>query len=358
MWLVLIPDIVTILCANLTAGFFIASKIGFEQLPFFLVVSICSLIATCYSKWNNTEKHQWFIIPFAYSMISWMLFIANNPLFTTPFHPEYFFLGLLLLAGICLTRQNNFAGIYSLMFILLLGLLVGIYQIYKLLTNSLPENSEWNYFSAIIIVVTNIYMVYRVFFTKYRVINLDGEASKRYLHLWFSFLSVLLILSISIIAASNALTPSFCCIFLACFISLLIWRFVTVDKKIPNINSNILLIMGLLAINWQEKAFFQFGARVGSLLNTLDYTTIENSVILISAMFGCTKVYQQSRLASLFPLTICMYVILNQPLNYIYPIIENNQYHLGYHYFPGMWTALLSVPIATRCLLRILTRSN
>ena len=358
MWLTLISDVVTILCANLTVGFFIATKIGFEQLPVFLIVTICSLITTCYLKWKNTENCNWFIILFAYSMISWMLFIADNSLVTTPFHPEYLFLGLLSLAGIYLTKENSFIGIYSLIFVLLSGLLIGIYQIYKLLNNSLPNNSEWGYLSAIIIILTNIVMMYKVFFIQYKINPVEEKTSLRYLNLWFSFFSVLLVLSISMIVASNALTPNFCSMFLAFFISLLIWRFMKVVKKIPNINSDILLIVGLLAINWQEKAFFQFGARVGILLNTLDYTAIENSVILITAMFGCIKTYQQSRLASLFPLTICLYVILNQPFNYIYPIIENSQYHLGYHYFPGMWTALLSVPVAVRCFVKLMPIFN
>lgn len=342
------------MCASLTVGFFITTKLGTKFGVSFLIFSLSSLIGAFYLKNKIDSNSRILIISFGYSIISWIFFIAANPLFQMPFHPEYLFLGLLLSGGTLLVKQS-FVGIHTLIFTLLTGLIAGIYQLYKVSSGALQNISDWHYISAMMIIIVNIRMLYNLFFRKYSESCIIMKPSLKHLNLWFSLLLVLWILSITMVITANALTPGFICILLASIISLLIWRFRRVDATV-NINKELLLIIVLLTINFQEKAFFQFAPRVGVLLNTLDYSIIENSAVLIIGVLAIIKISQENLLGELFSLVICLYIILNQPLNYIYPFIENNHYHFGIHYFPGVWTALLSVPVAVKCLLKIIVK--
>lgn len=355
MWTILLTELITIICASLTVGFFIATKLGTEFLPSFLIVSLCSLIGAFYVKDKIDSNIRVLAIPFGYSILSWIFFIADNPLFETPFHPEYFFLGLLLFGGMFLVKQSV-TGIYTLNFTLLAGLIAGIYQLYKLSTGTFGNISDWYYVSALMVISVNVRVLFNIFIRKYSITYAPIKFSLKYLNLWFSLLLVLWVLSITTLVAANALTPGFICILFAFIASLFIWKFKRIGSKV-NIEELLLMTL-LLTINFQEKAFFQFAPRVGILLNTLDYSTIENSLVLIVAMLAVIKTFQKNPLGSFFSVMICLYIILNQPLNYIYPFIENNHYHQGIHYFPGLWTALLPVPIAVKCLLRIISQQR
>lgn len=341
-----------------TVAILLLTKVNGAYCIYFLIISITALLIHLYL-FKKFDNYNQIFISYNYCIIGFYLFSMLNYFssYNLLFNENIFF-AIILLGSFYLIKKSQI-GLYSVIFCSLLGLTFSLFELYNLVTG-FNSNKLLNLFSVVLIFYLSLKCIYNLFSnlipTKTMITT---HHDMNYINLWTILSLSIVSLVACVILSQSKPTPEFIVLIIAVFSGLILWRKRSTPLTSTTITSDYLLMIVFLLVNLQEKSFFQFGPRVSILFTANDISTIQNYVIIIIAIFGVIKLWQRNSLGNLLLGTTSLYLILNQPLHIIlYPIVENMQYHNGYHYFPGMWSALLPVPFAVKCLIKLIKNEH
>lgn len=336
----------TVIVLMLILGMFFYTQKGLILFIPFSAVAVAALILWFSS--NLKILHDKVIIP--YLLVVMGLILLNMFRYLAGFGSigSTLFNAVFLFGAFCLMCRAPI-GSYMAWFVFLWAIFQGLLQFYMAFT--LKANYAMYYYhgiiSGMIVLILGISGIYFIFKQK---ISSKADAvlpSRRIINLWTAFsLNIAVLYSIIILSSQPLPTPDLIFVWISLIIGIIIWR----NTIAINIESSYkilplyMLMLALYLLYSQETEIGQYEEHLAILFKTnLPYPELYY-IKLILMLFGGISLYRQKPIGGLIVIVASVYIILAQPVTFfLFPLLESIKTNYPFHYFPGMWTALLPV---------------
>lgn len=355
-----ISSIITVIVLMLNLGMYFYTQKGLILfIPFTSVACIALVLwLTCNTKINLDNVFISFIlVVIGLVVLNMLRYLAGfASVGSILFNAAFLFGGYLLL-------NRAPIGIYIAWYISLWSIFQGLLQFY--MAYALKANYINYYYlglcAGIATLVLGLNGLYRLFCIncKLPIINFSLPDS-RIINLWTAFcLNIAVLYSIIIFSSQPYITPDLVLFWLSLICGIILWR-KTIVLDLVNVQKLVqqyLLMLGLYMLYSQETDFTQYEEHLAILFKiNLPFPQIY-SIKLIFMLLGAILLYLRKPIGKLIVIIVCFYFIFSGFTVFVlFPMIEaiRNSYH--FHYFPGMWTALLPVIPALCIIIEILQK--
>lgn len=370
-----LSSFVIILTLILTLGmFFYTQKGPTFFIPFIIVASIALILWLSVNSKNHSDK---IITCFIFTNIGLVLlnmlrFLAGfASVGSTLFSSAFLFGGYFLLIRAPI-------GAYTAWFVFTWSIFQGFLQFYM---GFVLRANYINYFysgmsAGFMVLALGLSGIYFSFKRNTSLIVDVAAPSKRLINLWTAFsLNMAVLYSIIILSSQPYPTPDLILFWISLIAGIILWRNTTAFKSLDIYSVNLeaelicrssskltilplyILMLALYLLYTQETEIAQYEEHVAILfgINT-PYPQI-GFIKIVLMLFGAISLYKQKPIGNLIVLVACINIALTQPLAFfLFPLLEAVKNNYPFHYFPGMWTALLPMIPAVLILQKIFAK--
>lgn len=269
------------------------------------------------------------------------------------------FNAVFLFGGYCLIKRAPI-GSYMAWFVFIWSIFQGFLQFY--MAYALKAN-YLNYYcqgiiAGILVLILGVSGIYFIF--KQSIISTTDviTPNKSSINLWTAFsLNIAVLYSIVILSSQPRPTPDLILLWISLIIGIVLWQKTTAFKpaNVHKILPLYMLMLALYILYTQETEVGQYEEHIALLFKiNLPYPELY-FIKLILMLFGAISLYRKKPIGNLIVLVACIDIILTQPIAFfLFPLLESIKNNYPFHYFPGMWTALLPVIPAVSIIVMII----
>ncbi len=347
----------TVIVLILILGMFFYTQKGLILFIPFSAVAVTALVLWFSS--NLKILHDKVIIP--YLLVVMGLILLNMFRYLAGFGSigSTLFNAVFLFGAFCLICKAPI-GSYMAWFVFLWAIFQGFLQFY--MAFMLKANYAMYYYhgiiSGMIVLILGLSGISFAFKQKISLVVDAVLPSRRIINLWTAFsLNIAVLYSIIILSSQPLPTPDLIFVWISFIMGIIIWR----NTIAINIESSYkilplyVLMLALYLLYSQETEIGQYQEHLATLFNlNLPYPELYY-IKLILMLFGGISLYRQKPIGGLIVIVASIYLILAQPVTFfLFPFLESIRTNYPFHYFPGMWTALLPVIPALSIIVTIM----